>query len=257
MSKRKYFLTSWVNTSSLFQSKNTFFSLSEWYVITVSEQKYVLSQPEWSAVIVSEQKYILLTIWVIRHHCFRAKVHSSYHLSDTSSFFQSRNTLFLPSEWYVIILSEQKYINFTIWVIRHHCFRAEIRSYRLSDTSSLFQSITTFFSLTEWCALIVSERKYFVQAEIDDETIAMEILDTAAQVLFMSLPPICISAHSYILLSFGLGVHFELVLSLTGHPVCIKGLRMMSLPVSNISCRHDRRSTTIRTVCFVKKLRRF
>ena len=35
----------------------------------------------------------------------------------------------------------------------------------------------------------------------------------------------------------------------------IKGLRMMSLPVSNISCRHDRRSTTIRTVCFVKKLR--
>ena len=37
----------------------------------------------------------------------------------------------------------------------------------------------------------------------------------------------------------------------------IKGLHMMSLPVSNTSCRHDRRSTTIRTVCFVKKLRIF
>ena len=37
----------------------------------------------------------------------------------------------------------------------------------------------------------------------------------------------------------------------------IKGLHMMSFPVSNTSCHHDRRSTTIRTVCFVKKLRRF
>ena len=55
----------------------------------------------------------------------------------------------------------------------------------------------------------------------------------------------------------GFAIKSALVSKLVGPPKGIKGLHMMSFPVSNTSCRHDRRSTTIRTVCFVKKLMRF